>query len=51
VVAAVSKSHITVPPGFDRNQLAVRHSQMVRACLDSCRANVQMAARKRCLSE
>jgi hypothetical protein len=49
VVAAVSKSYITVPPGFDQIQLAERYSQTVRACLDCCRANAQTAARKRYL--
>jgi hypothetical protein len=47
VVVAVSKSHITMPPGFDKWQLAERCSEMVRSCLDGCRANAQSAARKR----
>jgi hypothetical protein len=51
VLAAVGKSHITVPPGCDENQLAQRCSQMVRACLDGCRANAQTAAKKGHLSE
>jgi hypothetical protein len=51
VVAAVSKSYITLPPGFDKWQLAERYSQMVRSCLDGCRANAQSAARKRYLSK
>ena len=51
VVAAVGKSFITIPPGFNQNQLAERYSQIVRGCLDGCRANAQTAARKRYLSK
>jgi hypothetical protein len=51
VVAAVSKSYITVPPGFDQIKLAERYGQTVRACLDGCRANAQTAARKRYLGK
>ena len=51
VLAAVGKSHITVPPGCDENQLAQHCSQMARACLDGCRASVQTAARKQCPSK
>jgi len=50
-LAAVGKSHITVPPGCDENQLAQHCSQMARARLDGCRASAQTAARKRCLSK
>jgi hypothetical protein len=51
VAAAVNKSHIITPPGFDKWQLAERCSQMVRSCLDGCRANAQSGARKRHLSK
>ena len=51
VVAAVSKSYITVPPGFDQIKLAERYGQTVRACLDGCRANAQTVARKRYLGK
>ena len=51
VLAAVSKSYITIPPGYEQYQFAERYSQMVRACLDGCRANAQTAARKRYLSK
>jgi hypothetical protein len=51
VTAAISKSYITLPPGFDGNQLADLYSQTVRASLDGCRANAQTTARKRYLSK
>ena len=51
VVAAVGKSYITLPPGFNQKQLAERYSQVVRVCLDGCRANAQTAGRKRYLSK
>lgn len=51
VVSAITKSFITVPPGYDQRQLAELYSPTVRACLDGCRANAQTAARKRYLSK
>ena len=51
VTAAISKSYVTLPPGFDGNQLADLYSPTVRAGLDGCRANAQTTARKRHLSE
>jgi hypothetical protein len=51
VTAAVSESHMTLPPGFNENQLADLCSQTVRASLDGCRANAQTTARKRHLSK
>jgi hypothetical protein len=51
VTAAISKSYITLPPGFNENQLADLYSQTVRASLDGCRANAQTTARKRYLSK
>jgi hypothetical protein len=51
VISAIGKSHITVPPGFDENQLAELCASTVRASLDGCRANAQTTARKRYLGK
>jgi hypothetical protein len=51
VISAISKSYMTVPPGFEGNQLADLYAPTVRACLDGCRANAQSTARKRYLSK
>jgi hypothetical protein len=39
-ILAISKSHITAPPGFEENQLAELQSHAVQSSLDGCRANV-----------
>jgi hypothetical protein len=51
VISAIGKSYITVPPGFDENQLAELYASTVRASLDGCRANAQTTARKRYLGK
>ena len=51
VISAISKSYISVPTGFEDNQLADLYSPTVRAGLDGGRANAQTTARKRYLSE